>query len=62
MGLGFYMMNQETPERIYGADSIVLLFDKQRVQAYYGFIPNNISLTFFGDYKSGKCLFAAFIS
>lgn len=45
-------LDRETPEIVYGADSIVILFDNQHVQTHFGFIPIYNSLTFFGDYKS----------
>lgn len=45
-------LDRETSERIYGADSIAIVFGKQRVQGHYGFTPIGNSLTFFCDYKS----------
>ncbi len=44
-------LDRETPERFYGADSIAIVFDKQRVEAHYGFTAKGNSLTFFIGYK-----------
>jgi len=44
--------DREVPIDIFGADSIAVIFDNQKIQAHYSSIPFQNSLSDFGDYIS----------
>lgn len=42
--------DSEIPEDVFGADSLAVIFDNERIQAHYSGLPFENSLAFFSDY------------
>ncbi|MBZ9632487.1 hypothetical protein LB465_17025 [Salegentibacter sp. LM13S] len=42
--------DKEIPKDVFGADSLVVIFDKEKIQSHYSSLPFENSLSDFGDY------------